>query len=226
MTFHQQMNLHNHYGTSVVHVQYRQNHFPLHYGSNRGYDFKLLLVFVTTRQRSNVTAAGCSAALPFHSSDPDPDARTSRDDLRPSPVTKTRSLLPTGEDRQVMHLSTSYTPNFPRQTAVLSDIKAYGQTSSSCSCSATCASSGRASTNAGEQDLYNIHATGILVHATSSTDATETSTPERNLGTSIRYCLVKGFWRERQRHSLQQTISGRERLRGSGTPNGNWLMRQ
>ena len=29
------------------------------------------------------TAAGCSAALPFHSSDPDPDARTSRDDLRP-----------------------------------------------------------------------------------------------------------------------------------------------
>ena len=155
------------------------------------------------------TAAGCSAALPFHSSDPDPDARTSRDDLRPSPVTTTRSLLPTGEDRQVMHLSTSYTPNFPRQTAVLSDIKAYGQTSSSCSCSATCASSVRASTNAGEQALYNIHATGILVHATSSTDATETSTPERNLGTSIRYCLVKGFWRERQRHSLQQTISGR-----------------
>ena len=97
----------------------------------------------------------------------------------------------------------------PRQTAVLSDIKAYGQTSSSCSCSATCASSVRASTNAGEQTLYNIHATGILVHATSSTDATETSTPERNLGTSIRYCLVKGFWRERQRHSLQQTISGR-----------------
>ena len=32
------------------------------------------------------TAAGCSAALPFHSSDPDPDARTSRDDLRPSPA--------------------------------------------------------------------------------------------------------------------------------------------
>ena len=102
------------------------------------------------------TAAGCSAALPFHSSDPDPDARTSRDDLRPSPVTTTRSLLPTGEDRQVMHLSTSYTPNFPRQTAVLSDIKAYGQTSSSCSCSATCASSVRASTNAGEQALYSI----------------------------------------------------------------------
>ena len=135
-------------------------------------------------KRQNTSTFLCSAALPFHSSDPDPDARTSRDDLRPSPVTTTRSLLPTGEDRQVMHLSTSYTPNFPRQTAVLSDIKAYGQTSSSCSCSATCASSIRASTNAGEQALYNIHATGILVHATSSTDATETSTPERKYATA------------------------------------------